>query len=141
MNKYEELRIRHSKEFNALPMKAAFGEEQFKNMMAEWGLTTSEEDIRKIRSLAPGAYCLATDVEKFIDLTIKHNKETEDFLKTDDGLKDAFMSEFDNQECGYTWEPKDALEALGFTQKDLKTERIKRIYEESWKEYTEHLED
>lgn len=28
-------------------MKAAFGDKQFKEMMAEWGLTTSKEDLER----------------------------------------------------------------------------------------------
>jgi hypothetical protein len=39
MNRYAELKKKHQKELNKLPMKAAFGKEQFKKMMEEWGLT------------------------------------------------------------------------------------------------------
>lgn len=34
MNKYAELKKKHQKELNKLPMKAAFGKEQFKRVGA-----------------------------------------------------------------------------------------------------------
>lgn len=48
-------------------MKAAFGDKQFKEMMTEWGLTTSKEDIEKIASLGGGAYCLKEDKHLFTE--------------------------------------------------------------------------
>lgn len=46
--KYVDYKAKQQKEFNKLPMKAAFGDKQFEEMMAEWGLTTSKEDLEKI---------------------------------------------------------------------------------------------
>ena len=46
--KYVDYKAKQQKEFDKLPMKAAFGDKQFKEMMAEWGLTTSKEDLEKI---------------------------------------------------------------------------------------------
>lgn len=43
-NRYEEFKKRHAKELNKLPMKVAFGQKQFEEMLEEWGLTTSDED-------------------------------------------------------------------------------------------------
>lgn len=56
--KYQEFKKKQQDEFGKLPMKAAFGDKQFKEMMAEWGLTTSKEDLEKICSIGAGAYCL-----------------------------------------------------------------------------------
>jgi hypothetical protein len=36
--KYQEFKKKQQDEFGKLPMKAAFGDKQFKEMMAEWGL-------------------------------------------------------------------------------------------------------
>ena len=41
MNKYIEYKNRKQSEFDKLPMKAAFGNKQFEQIMKEWGLTTS----------------------------------------------------------------------------------------------------
>lgn len=35
--KYVDYKAKQQKEFNKLPMKAAFGDKQFEEMMAEWG--------------------------------------------------------------------------------------------------------
>ena len=56
--RYYEFKKKQQDEFDKLPMKAAFGDKQFEEMMAEWGLTTSEEDLKKIKGLAPGCFCL-----------------------------------------------------------------------------------
>lgn len=87
MNKYAELKKKHQKELNKLPMKAAFGKEQFKKMMEEWGLTTNAEDISKIDMLVGGCYCLKKDTHLFEKHFQRTQKELEEFLKDDDNLK------------------------------------------------------
>ena len=86
MNKYAELKKKHQKELNKLPMKAAFGKERFKKMMEEWGLTTNAEDISKIDMLIGGCYCLKKDTHLFEEYFQRTQKELEEFLKYDDIL-------------------------------------------------------
>lgn len=93
MNKYAELKKKHSEENNTLPLKAAFGDEQFEKMMKEWGLTTSKENLMKIRSLGCGAFCLASDVYLFEEMRKRHDKEILELIKTDEGLKEIFEKE------------------------------------------------
>lgn len=141
MNKYAELMKKHSKENDTLPLKAAFGDEQFEKMMKEWGLTTSKEDIMKIRSFGCGAYCLASDVHLFEEMRERHDKEILEFRKTDEGLKDAFMYEFANHECGYTFDPEDAVVALGLTMREVQaSDKLNKVFEEAWKEYIDRCE-
>lgn len=141
MNEYQILKEKQSAEFNLLPMKAAFGDDQFKRMMAEWNLSTSDEDLKKIRSLGCGAYCLDSDVHLFVETSERHEKEMKDFLGTDKGLKDALMYEFGNHECGYTFDPSDAAVALGFTMKEVRaSERLNKVFEEAWNEYIDKCE-
>lgn len=121
MNKYAELKKKHQKELNKLPMKAAFGKEQFKKMMEEWGLTTNAEDISKIDMLVGGRYCLKKDTHLFEEHFQRTQKELEEFLKDDDNLKSAFKYEFSNHECGLTCQPQEALLALPFTYKEVMT--------------------
>lgn len=141
MNKYQTLKEKQSKEFNALPMKAAFGEEQFKSMMAKWNLSMNEEDLKKVASLGCGAFCLAKDTHLFVEMSERHEKELKNFLSTDEGLKDAFIYEFGNHECGYTFDPTDAVVALGFTMKEVRaSERINNVFQEAWNEYIDKCE-
>lgn len=54
METYQEMKERHQREFNALPIGAAFREEGFRRMMEGWGLTMEEVD--KIYSIGHGFY-------------------------------------------------------------------------------------
>lgn len=140
MNKYVEYKNRQQAEFNKLPMKAAFGDKQFREMMEEWHLDArSKEDLSKVVSLGYGAYCLKTDKHLFDELLEKHLKEDEEFYKDDDNLKDALYYEFGNHECGYTYTPADALPALGLSWKDVMTDkRIARLFNETWSKFLDN---
>lgn len=141
MNKYAELKKKHQKELNKLPMKAAFGKEQFKKMMEEWGLTTTAEDVCKIDMLIGGCYCLKKDTHLFEEHFQRTQKELEEFLKDDDNLKSALKYEFSNHECGYTNTPCDALPSLNLTyEKVEKDERLNKIFNDTWDEYLEECE-
>ena len=63
MNKYQELKDRQQKEFNAFPLGVAFSKEQFANMMAKWNLTVNDTD--KICSLGAGCYIRKCDIEAY----------------------------------------------------------------------------
>ena len=141
MNKYAELKKKHQKELNKLPMKAAFGKEQFKKMMEEWGLTTTAEDVCKIDMLIGGCYCLKNDTHLFEEHFQRTQKELEEFLKDDNNLKSAFQYEFANHECGYTYTPQDALPPLNLTYEEVeKNERLNKVFNEAWCEYLDKCE-
>lgn len=110
--KYVDYKAKQQKEFNKLPMKAAFGDKQFEEMMAEWGLTTSKKDLKKICSIGAGAYCLKKDYHLFLEFGERSVKESEEFLSSDDNLVDALKYEFANHECGLTFEFENGIIAL-----------------------------
>lgn len=136
MNKYIEYKNRKHAEFDKLPMKVAFGNKQFEQMMKEWGLTTSKEDLTKIHQLGAGCYCLKKDTHLFEEHFQRTQKELKEFLKDDDNLKSAFQYEFSNHECGLTYQPQEALLALPFTYKEVMTnKRLCRVFKNAWREY------
>ena len=139
---YEELRKQQQARFNKLPMKAAFGYKQFEDMMKSWGLTTSERDCAKVMEICGGAYCLKSDWPLFEDYFDTADRERHEFLATAEGLKSALIYEFGNYECGYTMNPEDAVEALGFTMQDTKDESqlIGRVFDAAWREYLDDCE-
>ena len=140
--RYYEFKKNQQDEFDKLPMKAAFGDKQFEEMMSEWGLTTGDEDLKKIKSLGAGGYCLKEDYPSFIALANKHIEETEKFLSNDANLIDALKYEFGNHECGYTWEFENGITALGYTVKEfLSDERKKDLFIKARQEYINSLED
>lgn len=142
MIKYIDFQKKLQDEFNKLPMKAAFGDKQFEEMMADWGLSTSDEDLKKVASLGDGGYCLKKDFHLFVEFGNKSNKEKEEYFKDDEQLSDAFIYEFGNHECGYTSNPWEALYALGYTKKDAAADkRLYRIFSETWKKYIDNMDD
>lgn len=139
--KYQEFKKQQQDEFDKLPMKAAFGDKQFKEMMAEWGLTTSKENLEKIYSIGAGAYCLKKDYHLFIEFGERSVKEDEEFYSNDENLKDALIYEFGNHECGYTWEFEYGIIALGFSIKEFFSDQRKaKVFAEARKEYIDKLE-
>lgn len=141
MNKYIAYKNRKHAEFDKLPMKVAFGNKQFEQMMKEWGLTTSKEDLTKIHQLGAGCYCLKKDTHLFEEHFQRTQKELKEFLKDDDNLKSAFKYEFANHECGYTYTPQDALPPLNLTYEEVeKNERLNRVFNEAWCEYLDECE-
>lgn len=141
MLKYVDYKSQQQEKFDKLPIKAAFSDEQFREMMEEWGLTTSDEDLKKIVSIEAGAYCLREDkhlLEEFVEQSLKEDAE---YFKDDDQLKDAFLYEFGNHECAYTGNPYEALYALNYTKAELKgDDRLARIFKQSWREYIDNYE-
>ena len=141
MNKYIEYKNRKHAEFDKLPMKVAFGNKRFEQMMKEWGLTTSKEDLTKIHQLGAGCYCLKKDTHLFEEHLQRTQKELKEFLKDDNNLKSAFKYEFANHECGYTYTPQDALPPLNLTYEEVeKNERLNRVFNEAWCEYLDECE-
>ena len=139
---YRELRTKQRKEINKFPLEAAFTQQKFEDMMKKWGLTTGKEDCKKILSLGYGCYIRKSDEAEYDRLTAEHKQERIKFLATDEGLKDALQYEFENQECGYTWNFEDGIKALGFNVKKFLANKHKaKVYEEAKQEYINKMEN
>lgn len=119
MNAYAEMKERHQKRINALPLKFAFGQKQFREMMESWGLT--EDDTDKIYKLGrTGGFYLRTD-SKLIFTTFEENEiEMKAAIGNDiDGsgfIKDMFCYELANHEYCITHDLEPTLEALNLTE-------------------------
>lgn len=138
--RYAEFRQHWQDRLNSLPLKAAFGDKQFKEMMAGWGLTTSDEDLKKIRPLVAGTYCLAEDEHLFYEWVDEHEKALAEFLSDEERLKDALMDEWANYECAYTGNWKGGLSAL-FNEEEIENNGLlKKVLPVAWKEYIERCE-
>lgn len=123
MNQYIEMRNRHQEEFNALPMKAAFGEAQFKEMMHEWGLQTGKKSLEKIVHIAGGVYMLKKDLHLYHEMSERHYQEMRDAIASDttgEGfIYDMFSYELGNHEYTYTRDVTDAIYACGMTLREV----------------------
>lgn len=130
---YKELRQRQQDEVNAFPIGAAFGQQQFDEMMKNWGL--KPEDTKEIASLGCGCFIRKKDIPAFNEMSDRHEKEIRDFLASDENLKNALIHEFGNQECQISLERNSALRALGLPKQDKLDERTARVFNEAWDEF------
>ena len=122
MNAYAEMKERHQKRVNSLPIKYAFGMKQFREMMASWGLT--EDDTDKIYKIGgTGGFYLRTD-SKLIFNTLEENEiEMQAAISNDiDGsgfVKDMFLYELANHEYCITYDLEPTLDALGLSEDEV----------------------
>lgn len=138
--KYVEWKKQRQESLSKLPFKAAFGKKQFEEMMASWGLTTTDEDMKKICPLVGGAYCLVEDRHLFFEWAEEQDRLQKEFLSDEEQLKDALIYEFGNHECGYTMNPDDGVLAL-FDKDEIKTNALlKKVFPIAWKEYLDKCE-
>lgn len=83
MNQYRELLQKHQQEVNVLPIRYAFGEQQFREMMNAWGLDP-EKDLDKIYRLGDaGGFYLRTDARLVCDTFCRLKEEREAAIAED----------------------------------------------------------
>ena len=119
MNPYVEMNSRHQKEMNAFPLGFAFNDNQFDEMMKNWGLDPSETD--KIMRIPHGGFVRKCDADAFHEMIERHAAEREVAIKENknDFLYHMFNYELANHEYSYTGELDDTLDALGLTLEEI----------------------
>ena len=122
MNAYQEMKNRHQKRVNALPVKFAFSREQFRKGMAELGLT--ENDTDKIYKMGnTGGFYLRTDSRLIYDTFRQNVAEMKAAIAADtDGsgfIKDMFGYELANHEYCITYDLEPTLDALGLSVDEI----------------------
>ena len=136
METYQEMKARHQREFNALPVGAAFTEESFRQMMERWGLTM--DDVDKIYSIGYGCYIRKKDADLLHQTTERIEREKSEALATDTTglgyIKQMFDYELRNYECFYTNDTSDMLRALDLTEEQVNAApRLKAGLSAAWK--------
>lgn len=131
METYEEMRNRHQKEFNAFPCFFAFDNKQFDEGMKKLGVESKQE----IYSGGNGMYYRKADSPKLMEMMDRFDREQTEAYKDDNFLKNAMVYELGNHEFCITLDPEPTMEALGMKLKDLKDERVNRIFQQAKKEY------
>ena len=116
------MRNRQQKEVNALPMRFAFSQEQFHEVMKEWGLNP-KKDLDKIARIPWGGFIQKKDTPLIHETFARHHRELQaavDADPTGEGfIKDMFLYELENHEYIYTGTAEDALDSLGFSFEDV----------------------
>ena len=141
MNQYQEMKSRHQREFNMLPLGFAFDRKQFNEMMRGWGLHP-ERDVKKICYIGSGGYIQKSDVELLRQTRDRHSQELAAAIEADttgDGfIFQMFCCELKNYEYGYTLDADDTLDALGYTMEQVQSDqRLRRGFERACKEIME----
>lgn len=128
MNRYQELRARQQKEFNAFPIHFAFGAEQTEKKFEELGIT-SENAKEKIVLVGAGGFIMKSDKDAFLEMVKRHREELDNAISNDETgegfIYEMFLYELRNHEYGYTGETEDTLDSLGYTYDDI--ERDSRL--------------
>lgn len=136
--KYNEMKERHQKLIDELPLKFAFSDEQFEKAMIELGLT--KEDTDKVVGIGGGGFCLPETADKLIEYYKQFEKEEAKAFKGDDFLRNAFEYELANHEYIITYELEDTLRALNISKEEYnKNERYKKIMKEAIKNYEKEM--
>ena len=116
------MRNRQQKEVNALPMRFAFSQEQFHEVMKEWGLDP-KKDLDIIARIPWGGFIQKKDTPLIHETFARHHKELQAAIDADptgEGfIKDMFLYELENHEYIYTGTAEDALDSLGFSFEDV----------------------
>ena len=144
MNAYQEMKDRQQKEFDAFPMRAAFSQQQFQQMMEKWGLTLNDTD--KICSIGGGCYIRKADIAAFTTLINKTAAELKNAIAADttgDGfIFDMFVYELANHEYCITYDLEETLDALGLTPEEVNAdEPLKQGLNKAIKYYLKNYEN
>lgn len=137
MESYKEMMERQQQEVNNFPLGFAFGNKQFEEMMAKWGLDAKKDsDLARVAHLFAGAYILKKDVPAYKDLHRRHHDEMAAAIEADETgegfIYEMFLYELDNHEFGYTMDTEDTLDALGYTAEQVLADpRLKRGIEKA----------
>lgn len=141
METYAQLKERQQREFNTLPIGAAFTQEGFARMLEGWGLHDTPEDCKRIVSLGSGCYMQKKDLPALDAMSERHRKERATLFLSAEAFKEALKAEMRNHECQLSGEWSEALEALGLTEQELtagQLETYKAARSEFWAYCCEH---
>lgn len=131
---YQELKAKQQKEVNEFPFGFAFNREQFKEMMAKWGLT--ENDTDKIYSIGAGGYIRKSDSDALDKMFERHKQEMAEFKKNQKELYQGFIKELWNHEYYYMPNDEAVLRCFGYSEADLENDKeLKTLYYKAVREY------
>ena len=136
MESYNKMMARHQQESNNFPIHFAFGDSQIKSKFAELGLDP-ENDIDKILAIpGTGGFILKKDEPAYLAMCERHKSEFLNAIAADKKgtgfIYQMFRRELEQHEFAYTENPEDTLNALGYTEEQIKASKaLKRGFEKA----------
>ena len=141
METYNQMKWRHQKAVDNLPMYFAFGDRQFNELREKLGFETEEEMLKNIFTIGAGSIILKKDKELVMSTFEQNSKEMDEAMKDDDFLLSAFEYELGNHEYIITYEIDETLDALGITPEEYSnSDRMKRIMKQAKINYLNEME-
>lgn len=127
----QEMDMKVQELWDNAPIKWAFSSTQFKDMLQEWGLTESKEDLVKIVKIANGGFVLRADIPKLYEIKKQAKEIKDEYHKATKKIIEHLISEFDNYECTVTYSPWEGINAVGLED----TEDNEQLIRKAWKKY------
>lgn len=117
------------------PVKAAFGNEQFEEMLKEFGISGMEEAKEKLVHLVGGVYALKADMPKIRAIMKQMTAVRQTAYQDRKLMMDKLIYEFANHECCITIDPYEAIESLGIEKGDYLYNTLKEVAPKAWRKY------
>jgi hypothetical protein len=108
---YTTLKQKHQDEINSFPMFFAFSDLQYREAMAQLGLTPDDTD--QVLQTSLGGIIRKTDAEALRALFARQHQERAAALDDDNYVLQGLLYELGNHEYCITGDPSDAAAALG----------------------------
>ena len=145
-NLYRELRKTQQKRVDSILNQYAFfafSDEQFREGLQRFGLSTDPDDLKKIVRFFGGGYILKDHAGELRQALTKNHEELHEALHSGaDFAHDAFLTELYDHEYSYTGDPTDAVEALGLTMEEvLKDEYLNTHLAGAMQYIQEHVQE
>lgn len=121
MNKYTELKDKITKEVNDFLSNHAFfafDDKQFEEGMSKLNMTNDNLKDKIVR-LPGGGFIRKDKVNDYKQMSQTHDQQLEEAMKDEEFAVSAFDYELGNHEWAITLDPTDAVNALGYTEKDI----------------------
>ena len=139
METYQELKARHEKEVNSLPLGFAFSGEQFEEMKLKLGVKENNE-LYRLGNM--GGFYRKVDSELIHGTFKRHEAERQKAIFTESGInvdyvQSMFYFEMCNHEFGINWDGKtEVLSACDITETQLNSiPELKQAWTAAKKQY------
>ena len=134
MESYMDMKARHRKEIDALPICYAFNKEQLEEAKKKLG------DV-PLATFGYGSVYRKADFGLISAVFDRHEEEHKKLREDYKALEDGFLYEMANHEFNINWQgTEDVLWCFGMTEDDLKNPQIWEAWNKALKRYWKDIE-
>lgn len=129
LESHQQMKQRHSQEIsNQKGLFWAFSKDQLNE-----GLLKTNSKIDEVVSIGAGGIIRKDEIGNFKALLKRHELERKELKKNVEELYKALVYELNNHEYCITYNPQDALDALGLTKEELPFGMLEKACKQSIK--------